>query len=85
MIETNGQIVVEVADVESEFEQILQVVEQRHQHVRICRGGQPIAEISPVQAQATLPPLNPDLRVKFSPDYDPTAGLDLNDWPEELR
>jgi len=64
--------------------QLLREVEEGGQHIRILREGRVVAEICP--PRRTVDPLqqHPELTgVKFNAD--PTAPLDEQDWPAELR
>jgi hypothetical protein len=69
---------------ELSFEELLETVRTRGKLIRICRGGQPIADIQPPNEQR-LPPADPRLKVTFAPGVDPAAPLDAEDWPEHLR
>jgi antitoxin (DNA-binding transcriptional repressor) of toxin-antitoxin stability system len=66
---------------------LLAAVEETGETVMICRNQKPVAELRPIQAsgKAFLPP-HPDLQPTFvSPDFDPTAGISAEDWPETAR
>lgn len=66
---------------------LLATVEETGETVVICRNQKPVAELRPIQASgmAFLPP-HPDLQPAFvSPDFDPTAGVSLEDWPQSSR
>jgi hypothetical protein len=69
---------------ELSFEELLEAVRTRGKLIRICRGGEPIADIQ-LPGHVRLPPADPRLKVKFAPGVDPAAPLDDEDWPEQLR
>lgn len=70
---------------ENRLEELVEIVRKQGRTVRICMNGEPVAELSPPKPRRKLTPVDPCLRVTFGPDYDPCAGLDVEDWPEEQR
>ncbi|MGB7161437.1 MAG: hypothetical protein WBD40_25485 [Tepidisphaeraceae bacterium] len=66
---------------------LLNEVEQSNATVQVLRGGRPVAEVRPIAAPRVggLPPINPRLKPVLSPDYDPVAGIDEEDWPADMR
>ena len=66
---------------------LLAAVEDSGEAVIICRNKKPIAELRALQTKgkAFLPP-HPDLQPSFvTPDFDPVAGVSVDDWPETVR
>lgn len=64
----------------------LSKVEKDHEKIKICRNGRPIALLIPLDPQFPSDPLkqHPKLMaVKIHED--PTAPLDEEDWPSDLR
>jgi len=60
-------------------------IEEKHEHVIICRHGKPVAEIIPWKKNEKDPlKQNPKLK-KVTFYEDPTTPLDEEDWPEENR
>ena len=63
---------------------LLAAVEQQGECVRICRNGEPIAELRPIPRVEDPLRLHPELsNVEFASD--PTLPLEAGDWPEEAR
>jgi len=82
----SGQyIVVDPAEAGAQLPALLKAVEESGRIVRIVREGQPVAELVPVRPQRRPPQGDPDLTVKFSPDYDPVEPLSEDDWPQDAR
>jgi antitoxin (DNA-binding transcriptional repressor) of toxin-antitoxin stability system len=66
------------------FGQLLKEVEETGQHVRILRGGKIVAELRPAKRRVDPLQQHDQLKgVQFSEN--PTAPLDDEDWPSELR
>ena len=83
MTDNGTHIVVELD--EATLDELLATVASRGRTVRICKAGQPVADLSPVAPRVALPPEDPRLRVVFGERYDPVAGLDEDEWPDESR
>ncbi len=66
---------------------LLSEVEGHDVIVQVLRDGKAIAEVRPIAAPARrpLPPVDPRLKPILSPDYDPVAGIDEEDWPDDQR
>lgn len=66
------------------FGQLLKEVEETGQYVRILRAGKIVAELKPAKRRVDPLQQHDQLKgVQFSED--PTAPLDDEDWPSELR
>ena len=78
-------ISVNLYEAKTQLSRLVAAVETRGERVVLCRNGTPIAEIVPHEATrgATLQPDPELLGARFIGD--PTAGVSLEDWPEELR
>lgn len=88
MTDVGDYILVESDEAQHELPALLEHV-MAGRHVRICKDGRTVAEIQP-PAPAPLDAKDlqtddPDLKVVFSPSYDPTEGLSEDDWPEHSR
>jgi antitoxin (DNA-binding transcriptional repressor) of toxin-antitoxin stability system len=83
MTENGSHILVDID--EADLPQLLEALFARGRAIRICKGGEPIAELSAVGPRHRLPPVDPRLKPEFAPDYDPAEGLSEDDWPNELR
>jgi hypothetical protein len=84
MTRAGNLITVDSDEAEGLIGQLLREVENDGQLVRIVRNGRVVAELR--RARRTIDPLqqHPELMgVKFNAD--PTAPLDEEDWPAELR
>jgi antitoxin (DNA-binding transcriptional repressor) of toxin-antitoxin stability system len=72
--------------------ELVEKVRQTGRPVRISCGGEPVAEVAPLAADANgvdvsqrrkLPPVDPKLRVRFL--VEPEQWSTEEDWPEHLR
>lgn len=74
-------LVVSTHEAKERISELLQMVEERGERIRVCRNGRPVAEIGPVTVPARDPLLpNPRLSgVVFHED--PVAPLAADDWP----
>lgn len=82
MTDRGAYILVEAG--EMSIDDLIETVRIRRKLVRICRNGEPVADLSP-PAEERLPPTDPGLKVVFAPEYDPCEGLSEDEWPEQLR
>ncbi|MDE0220424.1 MAG: hypothetical protein OXJ90_14255 [Spirochaetaceae bacterium] len=61
--------------------ELLRLVEERNERIRVCRDGKPVAEIGPI-APTARDPLRPDpLLAGGVLHEDPAARLAEEDWP----
>ncbi|MEW5815168.1 MAG: type II toxin-antitoxin system Phd/YefM family antitoxin [Spirochaetota bacterium] len=69
----------------TKLSQLLSLVEIRHERIRICRNGKPVAMLVPVEETVTDPmQKHPELsEIRFFGD--PTEPIDVEDWPENMR
>lgn len=77
-------LLLNVHDAKSNLSSVLAKIEEHNETVRICRNGKPVAEL------VKIPPLPSPLRHsarlgKIKIDYDATAPLLNDEWPEEQR
>lgn len=74
-------LVVSTHEAKERISELLQMVEERGERIRVCRNGRPVAEIGPITVPARDPLLpNPRLSgVAFHED--PVAPLADDDWP----
>ncbi len=72
-------------EAKTQLSRLVAAVENRGEHVVLCRNGKPVADIVPHEAArgATLQPDPELLGARFLED--PTKGVSTGDWPEELR
>lgn len=79
-----SMIKVNTHEAKTKLSYLLSKVETEHEKVKICRNGKPIAVLLPVgEIVNPLKKHKKLMGVKFHED--PTAPLDEEDWPEELR
>lgn len=77
-------IVVNTHEAKSTLSKLLSAVENKHEIVRICRNGKPVALLVP--AETSTDPLikhKEIMNVKIA--YDPVAPLPEDEWPEECK
>ena len=84
LVTDNGTHILVELD-EATLGELLKTMSERGRTVRICKGGEPVADLAPVKPRAQLPPEDPRLKVAFGEGYDPSAGLEDDDWPGESR
>lgn len=56
-------------------------LEKRGEVIQICRNGEPVAELRPIQLDKNPLLMNPRLKVKIHED--PALPLDEEDWPDD--
>lgn len=78
-------VVVNTHEAKTRLSELLRLVEERRERVRVCRNGHPVAEIGPIPTSARNPlERSPRLGgIVFRED--PTAPLSEDDWPTEDR
>jgi antitoxin (DNA-binding transcriptional repressor) of toxin-antitoxin stability system len=70
-------VTVSISEAETTLSALLHNVEQWGYHVRICRNGEPVAELAPIQKQKNRLVQNPELSgIKFNED--PMAPLPVD-------
>jgi antitoxin (DNA-binding transcriptional repressor) of toxin-antitoxin stability system len=69
-------------EAKTHLSKILTVVKTKRKTYRICRNGEPMADIVPIKKEYPNPLLvhDPDSK-KIKINYDPVAPLDPEDWP----
>ncbi len=78
-------IEINIHEAKSSLSRLLAAVESRHERVRICRNGKPIALLISIDEESVDPfAVHEDLRgVVYNAD--PVKPLDTDDWPENMR
>lgn len=71
---------INIHEAKTTLSRIIKAVEERGEHVRLCRNGKPVAEIVPLSK--VTHPLKQDKRLKVRINTDPVKPLDPEDWPE---
>lgn len=75
-------IIVNTHEAKTRLSQLLVLVENKHEIVRVCRYGKPIADIVPIQ-HAVIDPLKQHAHLsKIKINYDPTLPLTDDEWQE---
>ncbi len=75
-------LVVNTHEAKTRLSELLRLVEERSERIRVCRNGKPVAEIGPI-AGAERDPLVPNPRLSGVVFHeDPVAPLDDDDWPD---
>lgn len=78
-------LIVNTHEAKTRLSELLRLVEERHERIRICRNGRPVAEIAPIRKPERSPlQQNPRLRGVIYRD-DPVQPLSDDDWPDEQR
>lgn len=75
-------IIVNTHKAKTHLSELLACIEEKHETVRICRNGKPIADIVPVSSH--LNPLKQHTELKGRILYDPTEPLSKDEWPDTL-
>ncbi len=77
-------IEVNIKDMAAELALLVESVQKNGTWIRICKNGQPVADLRP--AAAVTNPLSqaPEL-ASVSFHEDPMLPLDLEEWPAEMR
>ena len=85
MVAGLGVISMNLYEAKTQLSKLVAAVETRGELVVLCRNGMPVADIVPHEAKrgATLQPDPELLGARFLED--PTKGVSIEDWPEELR
>lgn len=69
-------------EAKTRLSELLRLVEERNERIRVCRNGMPIAEIGPITT-ADRDPLAPNPRLSGVVFHeDPVAPLAADDWPD---
>ena len=75
-------LTVSISEAEATLSTLLKDVEQRGYQVRICRNGEPVADLVPATKQKSRLVQSAELScIKFNED--PMAPLRPEDWPEQ--
>jgi antitoxin (DNA-binding transcriptional repressor) of toxin-antitoxin stability system len=77
----NGTLLIVEAG-EKALEDLLEIVRRDGRTVRICVGGEPVADLSPT-VRRNLYPVDPRLKVSFLTEGEQLTNAE--DWPERLR
>jgi antitoxin (DNA-binding transcriptional repressor) of toxin-antitoxin stability system len=76
-------IIVNTHEAKTRLSQLLVLIENNHEIVRVCRNGKPIADIVPIQNKISNPLKQHGQLSKIKINYDPTAPLTDDEWPME--
>ena len=80
--QTKFMLVVNTHEAKTRLSELLRLVEERSERIRVCRNGKPVAEIGPITATEG-DPLQPDpLLAGVVFHEDPVTPLAEEDWPE---
>ena len=80
--QTKVMLVVNTHEAKTRLSELLRLVEERSERIRVCRNGKPVAEIGPI-VTAERDPLVPNPRLSGIVFHeDPVAPLDDDDWPD---
>jgi len=74
---------VTLQEAQTQLAALLDAVEATGEPVLICRHGKPIADLVPYRQRSRLGPHPVMQRIRI--DYDPTAPLAEDEWPEQSR
>lgn len=75
-------VTVSIHEAETTLSALLKDVEQGRYHVRICRNGEPVADLVPAKTHKDRLVQSPELSgIKFNED--PMAPLQPEEWPEQ--
>ena len=75
-------LVVNTHEAKTRLSELLRLVEERSERIRVCRNGKPVAEIGPITT-ADRDPLVPNPRLSAVVFHeDPVAPLADDDWPD---
>ena len=75
---------VNIHEAKTNLSKLLSQVELHKEKIRICRNGQPIAELSPVTV-VLRDPLEPCPALQGTEiHYDPTQPLTEDEWPSDF-
>ena len=78
-------IVVNTHEAKTNLSKLLALVESKHECVRICRNGKPIALLVSVEEEITDPLVQHEELQGITFREDPSLPLDKEDWPEAWR
>ena len=80
--QTKVMLVVNTHEAKTRLSELLRLVEERNERIRVCRNGKPVAEIGPIATTERDPLMtNPRLSgVVFHEN--PVAPLADDDWPD---
>lgn len=76
-------IIVNTHEAKTRLSQLLVLIENNHETVRVCRHGKPIADIVPIQHTVKNPLKQHSHLSNIKINYDPTAPLAEDEWPTE--
>jgi prevent-host-death family protein len=79
-------ITVNTHEAKTRLSALLAAVATKHETVRICNHGKPVADLVPVRLTTWSEPLRPHPELgRILVDYDPTEPLTDEELPEEYR
>jgi prevent-host-death family protein len=75
-------LVINTHEAKTRLSELLRLVEERSERIRVCRNGKPVAEIGPI-SKPDRDPLTPNPRLSGVVFHDdPVAPLAEDDWPD---
>ena len=75
-------LVINTHEAKTRLSELLRLVEERSERIRVCRNGKPVAEIGPI-SKPDRDPLMPNPRLSGVVFHDdPVAPLAEDDWPD---
>ena len=75
--------IVNIHEAKTTLSALLAEVEATGEKVLICRHGKPVADLVPHRQRSRLEPHPVMSKIRI--DYDPTAPLAADEWPESHR
>jgi len=76
-------IIVNTHEAKTRLSELLALIESKHETVRVCRHGKPIADIVPIHHAPKNPLKQHPQLSKIKIKYDPTSPLSEDEWPSE--
>lgn len=77
-------MMVNVHEAKTHLSRLLSDVQHTHQKIRICRNGQAIADLVPIQVAIRNPLLQCEALQGVAIHYDLTEPLSEDEWPERM-
>jgi antitoxin (DNA-binding transcriptional repressor) of toxin-antitoxin stability system len=78
-------VTVNIYEAKTQFSRLVAAVEQRGERFVLCRNGLPVADLVP-HTPVSVKNLDPDPMLAGACFLgNPSAPLDQEDWPEDLR
>ena len=79
-------ITVNMHEAKTRLSELVKAVEEQNETILLCRDHTPVAEIHKIKiSRRSRLKGDPNLRVVFSPDYNPVEPLREDEWPSDFR